>query len=224
MEGVDDLHLTDAEYTLRSVGTDLSDAIDVATAGLNQEAEKQHAYNIVSSDGTRVLGVKWGVHVTKEGEGLVQSGSMHRWYAFETPGSERLFTVEYDDDGWLSTVDYTIRDASTESVLGTWARTSLTRKSWKGTTWELEDPAGQTTAIASEQTGGILETLGLSSSPELYSVATPGDREVASVRKSGAGVEITLAESLISGEFVLAFAVALLRDDKASTSSSSGGE
>lgn len=77
--------------------------------------------------------------MTTEGDGLLQSGSVDRWYAFETPDSKRLLMLEYEEHGWTPGDEYTLRDASTGSVLAMWERTSVLKQKWT-----LDGPAGET--------------------------------------------------------------------------------
>lgn len=231
MKGVDSLILDDTEYVLTPVNQGLSGLVDMANSvsasDEGGEGYEFHVLDVVDSDGTRVLVVKQGGEMTTERGGLLQSGSVDRWYAFETPDSERLLMLEYEEHGWTRGDKYTLRDASTDSVLATWERTSVLKQRWA-----LDDPTGETAAIASKSwQRAFRELLPFSGDKELF-VTHPRDSELASIRVlsdgltslDGGEVEVTVQESAIPDEILLAFAVGLRREVTKSSNSGDGGD
>lgn len=227
MRGVDSLVLNDTEYTLSPVNQGLSGLMDMAKSvtATPEGGHEVHLLDVVDSDGTQVLAVKAGGQMTTAAKGLFKS--LDRWYAFETPDSERLLILECEEQWWPPGDQYTLQGASTGSVLATWKRASVLRQKWR-----LDTPGGETAAIASRPWQRTLRELVPFSRSKTFAVTAPRGSEVARIQilesglmsLKGREVEVTLKESLIPGEILLAFAVALRMEVADSGDGGDGGE
>lgn len=229
MDGIESLNLDDNEYTLTPVNEGLSRMMELAKSATTGGIEEHHLHDVVNSDGTRVMAVKWDVDRTKEGGGLIKSGSVDISFIFETPDSERLLTLEYDpDSGWFQGPKYLLRDASTGSVLGTWKSTSLLTSKWT-----LEDSGGKTVAVTGKPWQRTLRELVPFTQTNVFHVTAPGGFEIARIQLVNSGltslqgpeVTVSLRETRIPGEILIAIAAGLRREaTKGSSDGNGGGE
>lgn len=220
--------LDDTKYRLTPVNQGLSGLTDMMTSVTEmKDGYTHHIYDVVNSEGMQVLAVVANWKMTDEGEGLLQSSSLDKWYDFETSDSERLLTLEFEEEGWTPGDQYLLLDVSTDSVLATWERTSVLRQKWT-----LYDSMDKTVATVCKPWQRIIRELVPFSRTELFSVRAPGGSKIAGIELiesrlmslSGREVAVTLREPDIPEEILLAFAVTLIQEDIKGWEGHSGGE
>lgn len=216
MRGVSNLSIRPGDYTIEAAEwrRDVNQQLSNLTSGSGPGDEPiWHVHNVERTDGSRVMEV---FEDRRAMEGRFQTSG--RQFLFKTPDGEPV--MAYEREGHMVGTTATLEDVTTEEVLGSWKASGLLGLLLRGR-WELVDPSGDTRARAKRSW-----SLGALQYPS-FALTSEGDTDIGRLSMKRDGVfqrmDVTLEQSPIPTEILLAMSYGILWGLNQKSSSSGGG-